>query len=146
MVEPQPIDYHFRRKRLDWPLHVTILPWFTVIEKSVALDDIKQVITDTHSFELIIGPEELFGETKVNLIGQPGKVEALHETLLEVSANNIVFSKDPEWIGNQYRPHVTHHGAERLYEGDTVTVGAVTIVQLIPNNMCQVIDTIHLKV
>lgn len=145
MVEPPAISYSFRRKRMDWPLHITLIPWFKTVDEQAVIESIKRALGAIPSFELTVGSDTMFGETSVSLIADPEPIVDLHNVLLETVAQNVVFSQMPNWIGNEYQPHITHHDDSRLADGQKVTVKDVTVVRLLPNNICQVVDIMELQ-
>ena len=86
MVDPTAAPKHFRRRRLEWPLHVTILPWFTVPDEPVFISFLERHLPSESAFDAIIGEHTAFGEageTPVSLVENRAPFAAMHNYVLE---------------------------------------------------------------
>lgn len=147
MVDPEHVPERFRRRRLEWPLHVTIVPWFTVPDVAKCIQFLKENLASEPSFEVIMGEDTAFGadhDIPVTLVANRQPFGILHNYVLEMIKDHGGEILMNTWIGDSYRPHVTHHGSNRLYTGDTFMVRSVTLVRLLDDDFCEVVTTIPL--
>ncbi|HSX45544.1 MAG TPA: 2'-5' RNA ligase family protein [Candidatus Saccharimonadia bacterium] len=116
----------------DWPLHVTVVPWFRIKDRSGALaTEIHDKLEIRTPFHVVIGDETEMGHSKtVNLVGCP-----THFTEIEEQVRDILKAHDA-WLVDEttkkprdYRPHVTAQKDDRLYRGDTFICEALFIVE-----------------
>lgn len=118
----------------DWPLHVTVIPWFRTAVTSQALSrHIKQKLIPMVPFPLLVDGEAGFGykgRKLVNLIAQPSPLDDI-----EREARNILHEHGA-WIVDEttmqrrvFRPHVTAHKSGRAHEGDVYTCDALYIIE-----------------
>lgn len=130
-VEPQAIGAQFK----DWPLHITIVPWFRVDLPSAMLgDELAASYVGSKAFEVSVLAEAQFGYKKrktVNLVTAPDlfKLEGQTRRLLHAHKAWVVDEADNTRRG--FRPHVTHLGDGRLKlrEGDKFLCGKLYIVE-----------------
>jgi 2'-5' RNA ligase len=157
MVEKQDAGYRFLRRRSDWPLHVTLVPWFVVTDDKTA-----ELITklETHAREIVpfdatVGPEIGLGasqEIPVNLITDVQPFRAMQDRLLDgVRSTYMSFMAANVFIEDQYKPHITHHkvGNEmhKVPEGTIVRVDEFSLVRLGPaqeQQACEVVRNFKL--
>jgi 2'-5' RNA ligase len=105
----------------QWPLHVTVVPWFrTEVSTDVLSKEINKVLSDINPFEVRIDHEAVFGRDKtVNLIQQPtpfNDIEAAIRSLLKKRGVWLVDETTKK--KRSYQPHVTAQKELRLHEGD----------------------------
>jgi 2'-5' RNA ligase len=116
----------------DWPLHVTIVPWFRTEASSDELtEEFGQTLAGISAFDVEIDGETRFGRNKlVNLVAQPTPFMDV-----EMQVRGILKSHDA-WIADEttkrtrsYRPHVTEQKTERLHKGDTFVCAGLYLVE-----------------
>ena len=106
----------------DWPLHVTIVPWFRLDQSSSNLALLLlQNFTDHAAFTVYVRGENQFGYKKqktVNLV-------SASQLLVIESQTRQVLHKQHAWIVDEadhtqrsFRPHVTVQRSRRVQEGD----------------------------
>ena len=128
VLEPVAIGQEF----IDWPLHITIVPWFPR-DDAQKLDSILTNVAKTQSgFSVEVGEIEKFGpekNVKVNLIKDSSGLNELHWIIFKVLEKNKFGIHQKEYVGNGYRPHITHqpHGHARL--GDSFRVKSFILVK-----------------
>lgn len=147
MVDPAAVPTRFRRKRLEWPLHVTVAPWFTVPDEAEFISFLKTHLPSEPQFEAVMGENTAFGtdrEIPVTLVLNRQPFALLHNYLLEVVQGHHGEILVNTWLREDYKPHVTHHGDSRLFPGDSFMVRAITLVRLLDEDMCEVIATLPL--
>jgi len=142
MLEPQPVGSYFDRAR--WPLHITLMQWFTPgntlqtlsRELSLAARNIAP-ITVTVGKEALSGPDATI---PVNVIADQTTVRQLHEVLFTVLRQLDIHVSDKQWVGGGYTAHVTQQSDERrAREGQEVRIGGFHIVRLIDDGTCEIV-------
>lgn len=147
MVDPAAVPERFRRRRSEWPLHVTILPWFTVPDEALFIDFLEKHLPSEQSFMATVGADADFGangEISVSLIENRQPFAVLHNYVFEAVKDHGGGMMANTWIGASYRPHVTHQGDNRLHKGDAFAVSSLTLVRLLKDDVCEVVATISL--
>ncbi len=161
LVEKRAEGTIFARTRADWPLHVTLVPWFSVADdqRDALLSQLNHYATKKTPFSVHIGKEELFGvgmDIPVNLIAEQVPVASLHEELMAIVGRyGKQFRQNAGQflsVQQNYRAHITHHqatdGAHRRYAGDEELFESITVGRLLDNHgvqVCEIIDNIELK-
>jgi len=159
LVEERPEGNTFPRKRADWPLHVTLVPWFNVSDdkRELLLTALQTYAASKQSFGVHVGDEEQFGATKdvpVNLLVEQAPVAQLHNELMAIVQqygvqfhNNASAYSGVEQI---YRAHITHHraadGLHRRFSGDEELFDGITVARLLDDNgsqVCEILRNMH---
>lgn len=148
MVDKLPKGAAFRRKRMEWPLHVTVMPWFSVAKpQHLLLQDLETITKKRKSFRLAVDSDALFGPKKdisVSLVQKNENISSLHQELLRyVLAHGAVEDSYVQWLGDAYRPHITHHGKIRPNTGDIISADGLTIVKLLEDDICEVVTDLQ---
>ena len=73
----------FPRKRAEWPLHITLVPWFYLADdqREAFLQALTELAAAYAPFTVNVGEEEKFGPDKdvsVNLLVEQAPVRSLH--------------------------------------------------------------------
>ncbi len=128
MLEPVSLGREF----IDWPLHITIVPWFDGNDAK-KLDGILSEATKTFpSFSVEVSKIEKFGpkkNIKVNLIKSSPELNELHWSILNVLEKNNFGIHQKEYIGNGYKAHVTHQSHGQKREGENLRINSFTLVK-----------------
>jgi hypothetical protein len=147
-VKPQPVGLRFERTRHEWPLHMTLVPWFSVGDDEELEVGLSEVAGKFSSFKVVVGEEAMFGpygDVLVNVIANHEADLPLHLALVEMlKANKAEYFND-RWVGLGHRAHITHHTQERCHEGDELLVDDFHLVRLTPPNTCEVIKRFALR-
>lgn len=128
MLGPISIGQEF----IDWPLHITIVPWFPCGD-SEKLDSILVDEAKTHaSFLVEVGKIEKFGPGKnigVNLIKDSPELNKLHWSIYTALEKNNFGIHQKEYVGDGYKPHITHqpHGQKR--KGEKLKIESLALVK-----------------
>ncbi len=155
LVEKRSAGDVFPRKRADWPLHITLVPWFaTNSDESGLLHALHAYCRETAAFIIQVGPEEKFGsggDVPVNTIRNQAEIEQLHDALLKV-----VQEHGGAWegeasarsgIGQKYRAHITHHVKDGVIHrrciGDEEQVNDITVARLLSDNGVQKVEVLE---
>lgn len=147
MIEPQPVGYKFARKRDEWPLHITLVPWFAISpdDNPAFQNALAAYAASLQSFVVTVGQEAHFGSSGdvcVNVISDQEPLQSIHEDLLDVVQ---AYGGHPDpgahtWTQTAYRAHITHHAGGRRHQGDTETIASFSLVRLGEANACEVVS------
>lgn len=116
----------------DWPLHITIVPWFRLnISSSKLAKELKEHYIGSKAFQVTVLEETLleYKEYKIiNLVAAPELkiLEGQTRRLLHALKTWIVDEADK--TRNGFRPHVTALSSGRVYEGDNFQCNYLYIV------------------
>jgi len=128
LLESTALDKEF----IEWPLHITIVPWFHGYDAK-KLDDLLAGISKTHkSFKAQVGPLEKFGykkEVEVNVIDDCDQLRKLHWAVFNILENNGFIIHQKDFVGDNYRPHITRQPKSHKDKGDEVEVRFFALVK-----------------
>lgn len=138
MLKPQPLGARFTM----WPLHLTLLQWFTASSLEVVCEELEKVL---HGFPVVkaqVGKRAYFSGRKPVLLVEPSaELRALHMTLFDFVKNNWLFNG--RYAGEYFTPHVTQQGG-RDSDLDKLIIDRVTIAEGLPQGYRQVVGNIKL--
>ncbi len=115
-----------------WPLHVTLLPWFTIPDDRMqAFDNSVKSRVHTYEAQYPAGDTlEMFGPEKnvpVRTLKNIGRLAHMHRELVEcVERVNGTFYDS--WIKDNFRPHLTFQKDKGIDEDELI---ALTHLELI---------------
>lgn len=156
LVERLEVGDTFLRTRSDWPLHITLVPWFYAHNEHELIQRIEDAARHRQSFDVTVGEDRWYGkrqEIPVNIIADQTEVEALHRGLLgTVRECSDGFHVDPPpFIEDRFSAHITHHvkGADvhRNHPGDVLNVQDVSLLRLLiqeDGQHCELIQNFQL--
>jgi 2'-5' RNA ligase len=129
-VEPQPAGHEFK----DWPLHVTIVPWFRTPASSDELaGEAKAALNGIGSFKTVAGEAEQFGYQKsktANLIRRPTPFMIIEQQVRRLLKNHGAWLVDETTRKKRdYKPHVTAQKSTRLQLGEKFRCDRLYIVE-----------------
>ena len=73
------------------------------------------------------------GSIPVNLIEPSEQLQILHNELVRIVEQLPGRISTPAYTLEGYRPHVSHHGAKRLRQGETITLDRIALVDMAPD-------------
>ena len=117
----------------DWPLHVTVMPWFSV-PKQFEPGLIHSLANHMHHVrpQTVIGDQnELFGDRKtikVRTLRNIGQLATLHTNVLDI-LNRIGGEVSSHYIRNLYRPHVTYQHGVSINEDEEVILSRMQLIR-----------------
>ena len=117
-----------------WPLHITLLPPFSVTG-TVDEDALGSMLRQHAPMEVRIHEPARFGPRRdipVNLVEEDGGLQALHEALYGFFGEAGASSREPRYVRAAYHPHVTVQKTGRVTAGDRVVIDSVAIVDRAP--------------
>ena len=142
MAEQVEQGYTFERKRQEWPLHVTLVPWFeTDANKNDVIKRLTNTVRTLNAFDAVIGAEDNFGpngDVRVNVVSDPHHFSFLHNVVVAALDELAPKYISEIYMRENYKPHVTHHGTNHMHIGDIVHVQDVAVVEYQEHNMCEV--------
>lgn len=118
---------------LDWPLHVTVLPWFHN-EVAWTIELFRRVTADLHACTVSLGPRTL------GTIAMHGPKEDIPvRPIKESTALGVVhgvflghlhpFLNDKTYASSRYNPHVSIHENPDPGEGRVINVDSLSLIQ-----------------
>jgi 2'-5' RNA ligase len=123
--------------RSDWPLHITLLPWF-LCDKEDELDDfLRRTASSYTPFWVEVGEEKVFGPQKdinINLILPNEPLERLHKELINQVSQAGKIVADSQYIGEAYQPHIRRYGNRGKKPGQTIRIDSIYVTELIDQN------------
>jgi len=131
LIETAHVGATFR----DWPLHVTIVPWFRISTESENLTiTLREAIGDIPAFKAKIVKENVyFGHQKnkrASLIGQPSPFTAIETRIRRLLHTYGAWIVDESTkLRREYTPHVTVQQSQGLSTGDTFWCHQLYIIE-----------------
>lgn len=118
----------------EWPLHITVIPWFRVQVSNDELGrEFSRALSPMQPFLMTVDGEADFGHLgrkKVHLIATPTPLENI-----EANAREILHAHDA-WLVDEttkrrqdFRPHVTVQPSGQIHTGDTLTCDSLYIIE-----------------
>ncbi len=127
MLEPMPLGVEFE----DWPLHITLVPWFPGKDE-IRLDEILAgVANKNQKFEVTVGEQVMFGPRKdipVNLLVRDGDLYRLHWDVFQSLEKNGFFIHQKTHLGQNYRAHITHQKERHKKKGEKLAINSFALV------------------
>ncbi len=134
-VELPKVPHEFLNTR--WPLHVTLLPNFTIIQPLKKLiNELESYSQQAEPFEIMADGEALFGpgrDIRVSLIRPSESIRIVHKNLLNITVALGGEYDEPRYIGQGFRPHATIQAEYRVTEGQPILLNSFTLVDMYPN-------------
>ena len=159
LVEKRPEGTTFRRQRAEWPLHITLVPWFRVDDnqRSQLLAALTDFGDAKQGFTVHVGEQESFGPHKdvpVNLIREQAPIVQLHDELMAIvrqyGARFHGSASAHSGIEQTYRAHITHHqsvdGLHRRFPGDVEAFDGFSVARLLSDRdvqWCEIIQNVE---
>jgi 2'-5' RNA ligase len=120
----------------DWPLHITVLPPF--LTDAAPHDIATAIATAAHgrpTLTVRAGEDALFGRRHnipVTLIEPHEELTRLHHALVAAIRPFAAVPDEPAFTGERFRAHVTMKPPARVHPGDTLTLGQIALVDMLP--------------
>ncbi len=119
----------------DWPLHVTIMPWF-----SMPLKLEQEFIDSIADYAHTVAPVSLFGDKneffgtdefksiKVRTLRGIAQATLLHTGVLDI-VTRYAGEVDSQYIRGMYRPHVTYQQGRAIDEDEKVILQQMQLIR-----------------
>ncbi len=146
MLTPQPLGSYFDCEL--WPLHITIVPWFSAqaADHATIRRALNQAALNENAVDVTVGTEITQGAQLVNPIVEQGILQPLHQTLLTVVRELQMPLVSEEWVGDAYQAYIAKQSDERhATTGEIVHVGDITLVHVADDRTCQILATFTLR-
>jgi hypothetical protein len=138
MLEPSPLRFETTK----CALHVTVMPTFTLQADEEAVNRVaRRVAAGIGPFTIaggraaMLGPDE---DVRVRLV-ESDEIFAAHRAHVN-ELSGLISLTEPRYAGDGYLPHVTDQMDGRLGEGETKTVGSISLVR-IEEPWAEIVDT-----
>ena len=130
LVKPYQVGDRF----IDWPLHVTVVPWFRLNNKPERIaKGLTKALTPIKPFDVIMNQTAWFGPKKnrqAHLIELPTPFSEIEKRVRNY------FHKKRAWLVDEttkkrrdFRPHVTVQKSNQLRVGDSFKIDCLYLVE-----------------
>jgi hypothetical protein len=133
-VLPKPLAVHNEFK--NWPLHVTIVPWFRLgLDTRQITNDLSEVLYSVKSFSVVMSEENVrFGHQKgklATLVRLPSPLIEIEQIVRSYLRNQNAWMVDESTkrLRCAFRPHITAQLNGSLHEGDSFWCDGLYIVE-----------------
>ncbi len=118
----------------QWPLHITLVPWFrSEVSSELLVELFSESLEDVQPFEVEVAGEATFGyrgRKTVSLIKQPSPLEEIEGRVRHILKTNSSWIVDESTKATRsFRPHVTFQKNECLHEGDRFVCDQLYIIE-----------------
>lgn len=129
----QPMDEAETFPMTDWPLHITLVDVFAIDITDELMNDLKEYL-DTLPYAIThIKSEGTLGMTAVWLVENTPKLQAIHDTLVDILEKHGAVFNTPEFTRGGFIPHITKQASSGMKIGDKVSVDFVSLVDMFPD-------------
>lgn len=130
-------------KLIDWPLHVTIVPWCSFYDLSQFRKEARKVVQGVGPMKVTVGERRIWGPNTVNIIDYSVSLHRLHEQLLHLAKSSGRVLINEQYTGRNFTPHVTHQGNKYAETGRLLNIDALYLVE---KDMNQRLKTVVAKI
>ena len=127
-VSKQLAGYIFK----DWPMHITIVPWFRLDINSTQLaGQLQGQYAAIDAFSVSVLDEAQFGYKKrkmINLVGAPELMRLETQTRHLLHGYKAWVVDEADNSSKDFRPHVTAQSSGRVNKGDSFSCDSLYIV------------------
>lgn len=132
----------------EWPLYVTLLPWFGIPEtrEDELKHELRRIADKTEPISVKTEGEDMFGRKhniRVRLLGSES-LRAMHYRLTNVVENNLKgVIRDTEFCGRKYQPHIAEQGHILVPANKELKISSFSLVQIVdtPHADREIINT-----
>lgn len=129
----QPMDEGETFLMTDWPLHITLADVFAIDITDELMNDLKEYL-DTLPYTITqIKSEGTLGMTAVWLVENTPKLQAIHDTLVDILEQHGAVFNTPEFTRSGFIPHITKQSNSGMKIGDKISVDLVSLVDMFPD-------------
>ncbi len=119
----------------EWPLHVTIMTWFSLPERQFgAYDNMLKNMMHEYAPMTVVGQDkEQFGPEEnvpVRILGRVGVLSKLHSQILPIidRVGGEIIQQNQGYVGDAYRPHVTDQPHGTFAEDETAILRGMQLI------------------
>jgi 2'-5' RNA ligase len=113
---------------VGWPSHITVIPWFDIDTDDLAIIALQRVAAITKRFTAEVGREDHFGKLTVNHVESPD-LHTAHNLLVGEIENLGGDNPFPQYILDNYRPHITRKRDKLFHPGDQFCIEGFVLVK-----------------
>lgn len=113
----------------QWPLHVTLVPWFDPRDLSEFVAQLQNVAAKYGSIESTVGEQRIWGPNTVNVITRVPQLQRLHLELLSLVRAHGTLLINEQYTGSNYTPHITHQKGVSAKKGSGVVLDTIYLVE-----------------
>ena len=129
-IPPKSLGFNFK----DWPLHITIVPWF---RSEISTEELAHKLRlDLSKFDpivVVMGESTNFGYNKnkeVNLVSLPSELMQLEKLVRkQIKSQKVWIADESTKIRRPFTPHVTAQKNHRLKLGDKFMCDELYIIE-----------------
>ncbi len=129
LIKPQNQGFTF----IDWPLHVTLIPWFRLdLSSDTLTNELRDGFIGSKTFQVSVQGEASFGyknRKQVNLASSSDLMKLEGQSRRILHRNHAWIVDEADHTRSGYHPHVTVQKNSRLQEGDTFICDKIYIVE-----------------
>lgn len=119
---------------VDWPLHTTIVPWFSVEEgRERDLDGLLKEVAGRHKpISAKVGELAMFGSKRdipVSVLSPNQELHALHLDVFSTLGDNGFPIHQTEYCGENYRPHISHQAEKKFFDGAEIHISKFALIR-----------------
>lgn len=113
----------------DWPLHITLVPWFLLNDITKFKNDLTDILQDDHQIQVAVDEERVWGPNTVNIIAYDRSLHDIHERMISLAetAGRVLVNK--QYTGENYTPHITHQKSLSKQPGDLIIIKYVYVIE-----------------
>ncbi|MDB5164751.1 MAG: hypothetical protein JWL89_377 [Candidatus Saccharibacteria bacterium] len=118
----------------EWPLHVTIVPWFRLaLESEDLAKELEQALAGIKSFQVVLVGASQFGHSKgktAHLVQLPTSFIQIEQIVRDgLKRHGAWLVDETTRLRRDYRPHVTNQKSEQTQMGATFMCDRLYIVE-----------------
>jgi 2'-5' RNA ligase len=118
----------------DWPLHITVVPPFSLETSSVEVASVVGAVAQHHPpLTVFAGDERLFGRNNtipVNLVDTTPDLTRLHRALIDALRPLATTPEERAFTSPEFVAHVTVKGHRRVHAGDRLELTQIALVDM----------------
>lgn len=113
----------------SWPLHMTLVPWFTLDNKRLFMDDAQKLAKRYSRIDSVVGEVRQWGNLSVNVLERTPRLHSLHIDLLQLVRSHGQLKVREQYTGEHYTPHITHQKYTSVMKGEHVVISSIYLVE-----------------
>lgn len=136
----------------DWPLHVTVVPLFSIdMTENELVHFVGEATKETSPAHAIADKDELFGvnhDLRVTILRMSPELKYLHKSIYHQLLSRGAVFDEPKYCNENYRAHATVQKSGRLKQSDRVLIDELTLIDMFHEQdvrQRRIVDTIKLK-
>ena len=121
-------DFEIGDTFTNWPLHVTVVAWFTVDDSEYFTRLAELRSAKIPSFTAKVGERRKMSRHTVNVVRKTDELQLLHETMMSlVKSTGRLLTKE-DFYYEKYQPHITHQKNIAAEPGDELRFEHVYLI------------------